>query len=135
MPNDRSDASLKPEGNGRATAGLQPLKKKPERKYLTDRALKALALAKPGTRYQLWDTKVPGCGVRVADDIDSSRPGKAGHIGFVLYTRFPGSPHPSRRALGRYEMLTLEQARAKAAEWRELARKGIDPAVVEKEAR
>lgn len=105
------------------------------KRYFTDRSLKALAPAKAGSRYELWDTKIPGFGVRVGDATDPSRPGKAGQVGFILYTRFPGSPHPSRRALGRYGAITLEKAREKAAEWRELARKGIDPAVAEEEAR
>jgi hypothetical protein len=116
--------------------GVTPVgRKRAEKRYLTDRTLKALPPAKQGKRYDLWDTKVPGFGCRVGDDTDPSRPGKAGHISFVLYARFPGSPHPSRRALGRYSAITLEAAREKAAEWRELARKGIDPAAVEEEAR
>jgi integrase len=83
----------------------------------------------------LWDSKIPGFGVRVGDDPDRSRPGKAGQISFVLYTRFPKSPHPTRRALGRYGQLTLEAAREKAAQWRSMIDKGIDPAVAEKEER
>ena len=104
-------------------------------RYFTDRSLKALAPARKGKRYELWDTKIPGFGVRVGDDPDRSRPGKAGRIGFVLYTRFPGSPHPTRRALGRYGQLTLEAAREKAAQWRAMIDKGIDPAIAEEEER
>ncbi|HEY6699811.1 MAG TPA: Arm DNA-binding domain-containing protein, partial [Pseudolabrys sp.] len=104
-------------------------------KYLTDRALKALAPARSGARYHVWDTKVPGFGVRVGDDRDPGRPGKAGQISFVLYARFPRSPHPTRRALGRYGQLSLEQARDKAAEWRSMIDKGIDPAAAEEEER
>jgi integrase len=73
--------------------------------------------------------------VRVADDPDPGRPGKAGQIGFVLYARFPRSPHPTRRALGRYGQLSLEAAREKAAQWRSLIDKGVDPAAAEEEAR
>jgi integrase len=108
---------------------------KTRREYLTDRKLKSLAPAKAGSRYELWDTKVPGFGVRVNDDADPSRRGKAGRIGFVLYARFPKSPSPSRRALGQYGALSLEQAREKAAEWRSMIDKGIDPADAEEEAR
>ena len=97
--------------------------------YFTDRSLKALAPARKGKRYELWDTKIPGFGVRVNDETDRARKGKAGRISFVLYTRFPGSPHPSRRALGRYGQLTLEAARDKAAQWRAMVDKGIDPAI------
>jgi len=67
--------------------------------------------AKPGERYELRDSIVAGFGVRVNDERDPSRPGKAGHVSFILYTRFPGSSAPTRRALGRYPALTLEQAR------------------------
>jgi integrase len=103
--------------------------------YFTDRSLKALAPARKGKRYELWDTKIPGFGVRVNDETDRARKGKAGRISFVLYTRFPGSPHPSRRALGRYGQLTLEAAREKAAQWRAMVDKGIDPAIAEEEER
>jgi Arm DNA-binding domain len=97
-------------------------------RHLTDRALKALAPAKPGERYELRDSIVAGFGVRVNDERDPSRPGKAGHVSFILYTRFPGSGAPTRRALGRYGELTLEAARSKAAHWRELiARASIRP--------
>jgi integrase len=106
------------------------------KRHLSDRALKALAPAKTGTRYELRDSIVPGFGVRVNDERDPSRPGKAGHISFILYTRFPGSRAPTRRALGRYPGdLTLEQARDKAAQWRTLIDKGIDPAIEEERAR
>jgi hypothetical protein len=37
------------------------------RKRLTDRTLKALPKADPGSRYDLMDTDVPGLGVRVND--------------------------------------------------------------------
>jgi integrase len=104
-------------------------------RYFTDRTLKALAPARKGSRYELWDSKIPGFGVRVGDDPDRSRPGKAGQISFVLYTRFPKSPHPTRRALGRYGQFTLEAAREKAAQWRAMIDKGIDPAVAEEEER
>jgi integrase len=49
--------------------------------------------------------------------------------------RFPGSKNPTRRALGAYGELSLEQARAKARTWLELIRKGIDPADDEEERR
>jgi integrase len=105
------------------------------KKYLTDRTLKALAPAMSGKRYEIWDTKLPGFGVRVNDEVDKHRPGKAGRISFIYYSRFPGSPSPTRRVLGHYGALTLEQARAKAADWLDLIRKGIDPAVAEENVR
>ena len=105
------------------------------KRHLTDRTLKALAPAKPGERYEIRDSIVPGFRVRVNDERDPSRPGKAGHISGVMYARFPGSSAPTRRALGRYGELTLEQLRDKAAQWRKLIDKGIDPAVEEERAR
>ena len=105
------------------------------RRHLSDRTLRALAPAKAGTRYELRDSIVAGFGVRVNDERDPGRPGKAGHVSFILYTRFPGSKAPTRRALGRYGELTLEQARAKAAQWRSLISRGVDPAVEEERAR
>ena len=113
----------------------KPARKKSPKKHLADRTLKALAPAKPGTRYEMWDTVLPGFGVRVGDDADKARPGKAGRIMFILYTRFPGSPHPARRVLGRYGEYTLERARKKATAWKAEIDKGIHPAVAEEQAR
>lgn len=49
---------------------------------------------------------------------------------FVLLGRFGGSNNPTRRALGTYGELTLEQARTKAREWLGMVGRGIDPAIV-----
>src|SRR5262249_53549508 len=54
---------------------------------------------------------------------------------FVLMARFPGNTNPTRRALGVYGELNLEQARKKARDWLGLIRKGIDPAIAEEEER
>jgi integrase len=106
-------------------------REKPVKTYLTDRTLKALTPAKAGKSKRIWDTKLPAFGVTVVDEKDKQRPGKAGRISFILYTRFPGSPHPERRVIGRYGAITLEKARAKAAEWLDLIKKGKDPALEE----
>jgi integrase len=107
-----------------------------DKRYLTDRTLRALAPARATKRYEIWDTKLPGFGVRVGDERDAGRPGKAGRIAFILYARYPNSPKsPTRRVLGQYGPLTLEQARDKADEWRKLIGKGIDPAAAEEDAR
>src|SRR5262245_56183932 len=102
------------------------------KKYLTDRTLKALKPAKPGERYEIWDTNLPGFGLRISDKIDSHRPGKAGRISFVVYARFPGKPHPERRPIGRYGAITPEKARDKAKYWRKLIEEGKDPALEER---
>jgi hypothetical protein len=79
-----------------------------------------------GERYEVLDSVVPGLGVRVTD-----RGGRT----WMLKTRFPGSHHPTRRALGEYPSMSLEEAREKAGEWRKLIKRGIDPADAEEQAR
>lgn len=107
-----------------------------DKRYFADRTLKALRPAKAGARYELWDTKLPGFGVRVGDETDAGRPGKAGRIAFILYARFPRSPQsPTRRVLGQYGPLSLEHARDKADEWLKLIRKGVDPKEIEEKTR
>ena len=54
---------------------------------------------------------------------------------FVLYTRYPGSKGPTRRALGEYGALTLAEARDKARSWKRLIKRGIDPTVIEEQER
>ena len=60
-----------------------------ERRLITDRSLKALAPAPSGKRVELFDTRVPGFGVRISDTEDSNpaRRGKAGKLTFILYAR------------------------------------------------
>jgi integrase len=96
------------------------------KRRLTDRGLRALKPAKPGKHYDEKDSVVPGLAVRVSE---------TGRETFVLITRFPGSRNPTRRKLGAYGELTLEQARAKARDWLELLRRGVDPAGEEERAR
>ena len=118
------------------TAPARPrARKKNPKKYLTDRTLKALPPAEKGQRYEIWDCELPGFGVRVSDDPDPGRPGKAGRIMFIYYARFPRSPCPSRRTLDLYGALSLAEARERAKDWREQIRKGIDPAVAAEQAR
>jgi Arm DNA-binding domain/Phage integrase central domain len=93
---------------------------------LTGRKLKFLKPARTGERYEVLDELVPGFGVRVTD---------RGQRTFILKTRYPGSRHPTRRALGEYGVLTLEAARDKAREWLKLIKQGSDPACVEEEKR
>jgi integrase len=94
------------------------------RNTLTDLKIKSL---KPGAKpYIVPDPQVPGFGVRCMP---------SGHRSFVLNTRYPGSSNPAPRALGSYGELTLEQAREKARQWRNLIKRGIDPQIQEERDR
>jgi integrase len=105
------------------------------KRYFSDRWLRSLKPSAPGRRREIWDTIIPGFGVRVNDERDQHRSGRAGRITFVLYTRFPGRRAPERRTLGRWPELSLEKARHKAADWRSQVAKGIDPAIADEQAR
>jgi hypothetical protein len=54
---------------------------------------------------------------------------------FVLMARYPGSNNPTRRALGVYDKMSLEEAREKARAWLNLIGKGIDPESAEEAVR
>ena len=61
---------------------------------------------------------VPGLAIRVT---------ATGHRTFVLIARYPGSSNPTRRAIGEYGAITLDQARAEARKWLDLLKRGKDP--------
>jgi integrase len=88
------------------------------KKVLTDRALKALKPAKPQSRYEVADAVVPGLAVRVTP---------TGQRTFVLIARYPGSDNPTRRAIGEYGAITLDEARKEARKWLGLLEEGKDP--------
>jgi hypothetical protein len=104
------------------------------KRVLTDRFLKSLPPAPCGQRVEVWD-RLSGFGIRVSDtkDADPARRGKAGRITFVLYSRFTPGAAATRRTIGVYGAMTLDDARRIAGEWRSLIAKGIDPAVIEAE--
>src|SRR5437879_1379576 len=60
---------------------------------LTDARIRALKPAPSNRRYEVLDAIVPGLIVRVTD---------TGKRTLMLKTRFPGSRHPTRRAIGEY---------------------------------
>jgi integrase len=91
------------------------------KKLLTPRGIDALKPAAPGKRKLYWDAAVPGLAVRVTD---------TGAKAFILVRRFPGSPNPTARSLGKVGIITLEDARAKAREWHKLVGTGTDPATL-----
>jgi integrase len=106
-----------------------------DRRLLTDRLLKSLGPAPKGTRIELFDSRLSGFGLRISDVEDTARRGKAGRISFILFARFQRGAAPTRRAIGTYgPMMTLEEARRIAGEWRSQIAKGIDPAVVQAQA-
>src|SRR5665213_1577860 len=90
---------------------------------LTDRFIKSRKPAPPGKRLDFPDAIVPGLALRVTD---------RGHKSFVLIARYPLNPkHPTRRALGEYGALTLDQARDKGRQWLKLIARGTDPRIEE----
>jgi len=90
---------------------------------LSDRQMLAL---KPNVKLRdVWDTVIPGFGVRVAP---------SGRKTFVLAARFDGK-HPTRRALGTYPAMTLAEAREAAADWVKLVKRGLDPKIEKKRQR
>jgi integrase len=96
------------------------------RQNLTEDRIRKLKPAEKGKRYEILDAITPGLVCRVSD---------TGRKSFMLKTRFPGSPHPTRRAIGEVGTVTLDAARDKARAWHELLRKGVDPADEEERIR
>ena len=96
------------------------------RRQLTDKYVQNLKAAALGRRDLHGDSLVPGLAVRVTD---------RGAKTFVLYTRYPGTDSPARRALGEVGVLTLAEAREKARGWLALIARGIDPRDEERRAR
>jgi integrase len=87
---------------------------------LTEHKVQLLKAAQPGERYQVMDTRVPGFGVRVTD---------RGVRTYILQGRFPGGANMVRREVGKWGMISLEDARETAREWLKSVKAGIDPAV------
>ena len=85
------------------------------KRNLTDRTLKALKPAAAGKLCDIMDSVVPGFGVRVSD---------SGRRTFMLVARYPGSPNPTRRAIGVYGAITLADARQTAQDWLKLIKAG-----------
>ena len=93
-----------------------------EKHKLTPFALKSLKPAPKGKTYDVPDSNVPGLSVRVSE---------SGRRTFVLVARYGGSKNPTRRALGVYDVLSLDDAREKAREWLKAVKQGKDPAIEE----
>ena len=71
----------------------------------------------------LWDSQVPGLGIRNRG------------LSYVCAGRFPGSPSFTRRKLASLKALTLDEARQKARKWMGLIEQGKDPAAEEERDR
>jgi integrase len=90
---------------------------------LTDRFIDSDKRTPAQGRTDYMDGIVPGLALRVTSN---------GHRSFVLVARYPVNPkNPTRRALGEYGEITLEDAREKARGWLALIQKGVDPKVEE----
>jgi integrase len=86
---------------------------------LTDKFIESDKRVPAAGRVDYQDALVPGLALRVSS---------TGNRSFVLVARYPTNPkNPTRRALGEYGVLNLEQARVKARGWLGLLQKGIDP--------
>jgi integrase len=90
------------------------MKRTHDRVQFTDRWLKALAKkpAPEGTRYTIWDSVVPGFGIRISD---------TGRRDFVVMRRVAGAQHPTRFSLGQYT-----EGEGQLAEARQKARDALD---------
>jgi hypothetical protein len=88
-----------------------------DKRVLTDRTLKSL---KPANKpFDVRDVEVRGLRVRVMP---------SGQRSFVLLARYGGNHSaPTRRSLGVYGEMSLEEAREEARKWKKLVKKGIDP--------
>jgi integrase len=90
---------------------------------LTDRFIRSPSRVPSSDRVDFLDALVPNLALRVTHQ---------GHRSFVLIARYPLNPrNPTRRALGDYGALTLDEARIKARRWIALIARGIDPKVQE----
>lgn len=89
---------------------------------LTDRRIKTVCVRPGGARLELWDTTIPGLGLRVAPD---SGQGEGTKTWFVRY-RFAGAQR--RLKLGTYPTLSLSKAHDAARGVFEGITAGIDPA-------
>ena len=97
-----------------------------ERVTLTDRYIASPARVPKSGRREYKDTEVRGLRLRVSE---------YGYRSFVLLSRFPPSLHPTRRSIGPWPEVSVDQARDTALQWRRLLRDGIDPAVQQRKAK
>lgn len=85
---------------------------------LTKRFVESLRPAPRGKRLEYWDSVVPNFGARVTD---------RGKVSWILYLRWPGSRSPTRRKVGNFPAMPIDDARQGAWAWLRLVELGIDP--------
>lgn len=84
---------------------------------LTEDRINNLSPARAGSRYDVPDGATPNLFVRVGPRQKT----------FVLLARFGRSKNSSRRGIGVYGMMSLDEARAIAFDWNALVKRGLDP--------
>jgi integrase len=99
-----------------------------QKTLLTDRFIKSLKPASEGKRVTVWDSAIPGFGVRVSDRADKA--GKAAGVSYIVMRRLPGDKQPIRVTIGRHhpEALPLAKAREEARKALGLIASGTRPA-------
>lgn len=88
-----------------------------QRIHLTDLAISNLPFAAAGARYEVHDASVPNLAVRVGTRTKT----------FILRRRTGGSRNCKRVSIGAFPSMRSVDARAKAADWDERAKRGGDP--------
>ena len=95
-----------------------PSPPKPMKKTLTHRTLMGLKNKARSIPFDTMDGLLRKFGARTFPN---------GEVVFIIYCRMPGSRKPTRRKLGRFPEMSLDDARTKAEEWLLKIRRGIDP--------
>ncbi len=88
------------------------------RETLTVKRVDGLKPAPTGQRYDVFDSLVPGFGIRVTS---------TGKKSYVLVTRFPGRKNPTRRTIASVGAMDLSKARDVARDWLSKIQAGQDP--------
>jgi integrase len=89
-----------------------------QRVYLTKTFIEAAKRTPATGRIEYRDAEVRGLLLRVSE---------FGYKSFSLCARFPGQTNPSRRSIGEYGTVSLDEARETACQWKAMIRRGIDP--------
>lgn len=91
---------------------------------LTDPKIRTL---KPATSaYFVWDSQAVGLALKVTPP---------GRKIWLVQLKFPGQAVQSRRTLGHWPAMPVEEARMAARHWRDLTKLGTDPKQVEADKR